>query len=296
MLALVFARVMRPDSGWVHASRLVAAVIAAACVPAAAVVWRFGIGLGTLSPFLLLVALFAFGGALALLLIPPVGARILRAMGLDPASPVHRVVAVAFVLTVIDAVALFAELAESGPVQMPFYPSDPLVSLMTDVALALAGVGFGLTRDLRATLARLDVRAITRRQLALAVLVALGFQLFIGAMEHLESVLLPSVHALEDRFGYDFVGLPPWVGAVLTSVTAGVGEEVLFRGALQPRLGVVLTAVLFGALHVQYQVPGMVMIVLMGIALGVLKNRTSTTFTAVVHVLYDVGAFLMPDF
>jgi len=296
MLALVFARVMRPDSGWEHASRLVAAVIAAACVPAAAVVWRFRIGLGTLSPFLLVVALLAFGGALAVLLVPPIGARILRAMGLDPASAVHRVVAVAFVLTVIDAVALFAELAESGPVQMPFYPSDPLVSLMTDVALALAGVGFGLTRDRRATLARLDVRRITRRQLALAVLVALGFQLVIGVMEHLESVLLPSVHALEDRFGYDFVGLPPWVGAVLTSVTAGVGEELLFRGALQPRLGVVLTAVLFGALHVQYQVPGMVMIVLMGIALGLLKNRTSTTFTAVVHVLYDVGAFLLPDF
>ncbi len=296
MLALVFARVMRPDSGWQHASRLVAAVIAAACVPAAAVVWRFGIGLGTLSPFLLVVALFAFAGTLALLLIPPLGTRILRALGLDPSSAVHRVVAVAFVLTVIDAVALFGELAESGPVQMPFYPSDPLVSLMTDVALALAGVGFGLTRDLRATLARLDVRRVTRRQLAFAVLVALGFQLVIGVMEHLESVLLPSVHALEDRFGYDFVGLPPWVGAVLTSVTAGVGEEVLFRGALQPRLGVVLTAVLFGALHVQYQVPGMVMIVLMGIALGVLKNRTSTTFTAVVHVLYDIGAFLLPDF
>ena len=287
---------MRPESGWEHASRLVAAVIAAACVPAAAVVWRFGISLGTMSPLLLAVALLAFAGALTLLLIPPLGARILRAMGLDPSSPVHRVVAVAFVLTVIDAVALFTELAESAPAQMPFYPSDPLVSLVTDVSLALAGVGFALTRDLRATLARLDVRRMTRRQLVLAFLVALGFQLVIGVMEHLESVLLPSVHALEDRFGYDFIGLPPWAGAILTSVTAGVGEEVLFRGALQPRLGVLLTAVLFGALHVQYQVPGMVMIVLMGIALGVLKNRTSTTFTAVVHVLYDVGAFLLPDF
>src|SRR5262249_3441538 len=50
ILALVFARVVRPESGWEHASRLVAAVIAAACVPAAAVVWRFGISLGTMSP------------------------------------------------------------------------------------------------------------------------------------------------------------------------------------------------------------------------------------------------------
>ena len=296
ILALVFARMVRPDSPWEHASRLLAAVIAAACLPAAAMVWRFGIGLGALSPFLLVTALLAFGTALVLLLVPPVGARVLRALGLDPASAVHRVVAIAVALTVIDAAALFLELAESGPVQLPFYPSDPFVSLMTDLALALAGVGFGLTRDLRATLARLDLRRVTPRQLAVAVAVALGFQLIIGVLEHLESVLLPSVHALEDRFGYDFVGLPPWVGAVLTSVAAGVGEEVLFRGALQPRLGVVLTAVLFGALHVQYQVPGMIMIVLMGIALGVLKNRTSTTFTALVHALYDLGAFLLPDF
>ena len=296
ILALVFARAVRPDSGLEHASRLVAAVVAAACLPAAAVAWRFGIGVGMLSPFLLVTALLAFGVSLALLLVRPIGDRILRALGLDPDSDAHRVVAVAVVLTVIDAAALFLELAESGPVQMPFYPSDPVVSLMTDLALALAGVGFGLTRGLRATLARLDLRPLTRRQVAVAIAVALGFQLIIGVMEHLESVLLPSVHALEDRFGYEFVGLPPWVGAVLTSVAAGVGEEILFRGALQPRLGVVLTAVLFGALHVQYQVPGMIMIVLMGIALGILKNRTSTSFTALVHVLYDIGAFLIPDF
>ena len=53
-------------------------------------------------------------------------------------------------------------------------------------------------------------------------------------------------------------------------------------------------ALLFGALHVQYQVPGMIVIVLIGIALGIVKERTSTTFTAVVHVFYDIGAFLLP--
>jgi len=41
---------------------------------------------------------------------------------------------------------------------------------------------------------------------------------------------------------------------------------------------------------------GMLVIVLIGVTLGVLKERTSTTFTAFVHVLYDVGAVLLPDF
>ena len=74
------------------------------------------------------------------------------------------------------------------------------------------------------------------------------------------------------------------------------GEEVLLRGALQPRLGIVLTALLFGALHVQYQVPGMLVIVLIGIGLGIVKERTSTSCVILVHVLYDAGAFFLPDF
>ena len=170
------------------------------------------------------------------------------------------------------------------------------MSVMSDVTLALAGVGFGLTRGFRESLARLGVRSITRRHIVMAVVVAAAFQVIVGGLEYLESLLLPSVHALEDRFGYEFVGLPPWVGAVLASIAAGVGEEVLFRGALQPRLGIVLTAILFGALHVQYQVPGMIVIVLIGVGLGIVKERTSTTFCALVHVLYDMGAFLLPDF
>ena len=273
-----------------------AAVVAAGCLPMATFVWRFGIGVGEMSPTLVVTALLAFAVVLTVLLVPSAGAPFLRALGLDPASPVHRVVAVAFVLTVVDAVALFFELRQAGPVEIPFYPADPLVSVTTDLTLALAGVGFGLTRGFRESVARLGVRSIPRRQLVIAVVVAALFQVMVGGLEYLESVLLPSVHALEDRFGYQFVGLPPWVGAVLTSISAGVGEEVLFRGALQPRLGIVLTALLFGALHVQYQVPGMIVIVLIGIGLGIVKERTSTSCCILVHVLYDVGAFLLPDF
>jgi membrane protease YdiL (CAAX protease family) len=296
ILALVFARAAGTNERRAYATRLVSAVVAAACLPAATFVWRFGVSVGEMSPTLVVTALFAFAAVLTVLLVPAAAAPLLRALGLDPASPVHRVVAVAFVLTVVDAGALFSQLREAGPVEVPFYPSDPLVSVTTDVALALAGIGFGLTRGFRPSLARLDVRSITRRQIVMAVVVAALFQLVVGGLEYLEGLLLPSVHALEDRFGYQFVGWPPWVGAVLTSISAGIGEEVLFRGALQPRLGIVLTAVLFGALHVQYQVPGMVVIVLIGIGLGIVKERTSTTFAILVHVLYDVGAFLLPDF
>jgi membrane protease YdiL (CAAX protease family) len=296
ILALVFVRAAGGGPRLAYASRLVAAVMAAACLPAATFAWRFGVSLGEMSPTLVVTGLLALAATLAVLLVPPAGDRFLRALGLDPASPVHRVVALALVLTLFDAAALFFELRESGPSEIPFYPSDPLVSVTSDVALALAGVGFGVTRGLRESVVRLGLRPLTRRHIVIGVVVAALFQLVVGGLEYLESVLLPSVHALEDRFGYQFVGLPPWVGGLLTSVSAGVGEEILFRGALQPRVGVFLAAVLFGALHVQYQVPGMIVIVLIGLGLGIVKERTSTSCCILVHVLYDAGAFLLPDF
>jgi membrane protease YdiL (CAAX protease family) len=37
---------------------------------------------------------------------------------------------------------------------------------------------------------------------------------------------------------------------VLVSVFSGVGEEALFRGALQPEIGLIAASLLFGAAHV----------------------------------------------
>lgn len=44
-------------------------------------------------------------------------------------------------------------------------------------------------------------------------------------------------------------GLGPWTIAAL-ALLSGVGEEVFFRGALQPSLGLVATSILFGLLHI----------------------------------------------
>lgn len=51
-----------------------------------------------------------------------------------------------------------------------------------------------------------------------------------------------------------YVGmLLPWIGSrsdrVLVSISAGVGEELFFRGAMQYWLGIPITAVLFVAVH-----------------------------------------------
>ncbi|WP_306642167.1 CPBP family intramembrane glutamic endopeptidase [Sanyastnella coralliicola] len=40
-----------------------------------------------------------------------------------------------------------------------------------------------------------------------------------------------------------------WSEIIFISVCAGVGEELLFRGAIQPLLGILLTAIFFVAIH-----------------------------------------------
>jgi uncharacterized protein len=85
--------------------------------------------------------------------------------------------------------------------------------------------------------------------------------------------------------------MPVW-SALLLGISAGVGEEVTIRGALQPRLGIVLTSLLFACGHVQYSWWGMLTIALLGMLLGGVRRLTNTTTAIVVHSLYDIFAVL----
>lgn len=293
VIALVVARLVDTrGASAVPALRVLGAVVAILCAALALLAFRWGIGLFGLSAFALTVLLGAASVTIVLLLDPGARGVLLRPLGLDPGSAVHVVSGLAFVLTLLFTLTAFLETqsAPSDPVSLDL--RDALVALVADGALALAGVGFLQTRGVRATLARLDVRPIGLRDLLAAVLIAGVFHAVVGGLEQVESALFPHLAVLEDRFDYAFVGISPALGSILLSLGVGVGEELLFRGAMQPRFGVVASAALFAAFHVQYQVPGILMIFLVGLALGLLKRHTSTTFTSVVHVLYDIAAFL----
>jgi membrane protease YdiL (CAAX protease family) len=168
--------------------------------------------------------------------------------------------------------------------------------LLTDVPLALAGVGFLIRRDFRQSLVRLGFVPITIREFVQAVVVTVPLVAAVALFEFAEEAFFPEIHALEDRFPLEFANVSPFVGVPAVSLAAGVGEEAIFRGALQPRFGIILTSLLFAALHLQYQLPGMIVIFCIGVILGILKNWKSTTFTACVHMLYDLIPFSLPDF
>jgi membrane protease YdiL (CAAX protease family) len=91
-----------------------------------------------------------------------------------------------------------------------------------------------------------------------------------------------------------------WVPALLIAaiVVAPAGEEILFRGFMfrgfvrPERLawpGIVATAVLFAAPHVQYDWVGVLQIFVIGLFLGFMRWRSgSTLLTFVLHALFNL--------
>ena len=79
-------------------------------------------------------------------------------------------------------------------------------------------------------------------------------------------------------------------------LSAGIEEEVLMRGAIQPVLGIIPAAFLHAALHLQFsQAPlFMVQIFVWSALMGVLKHYTNTTTTLIAHALFNfISCFLI---
>ncbi|HET9050238.1 MAG TPA: CPBP family intramembrane glutamic endopeptidase [Candidatus Dormibacteraeota bacterium] len=81
------------------------------------------------------------------------------------------------------------------------------------------------------------------------------------------------------------------------ALAAGVDEELIFRGVVQPRFGLVLTSFLFGAFHLQYTCHGLpsvgdLEIVVLGLAFGTLRIRGGVGAAILAHAAYD-GSILV---
>ncbi len=96
-----------------------------------------------------------------------------------------------------------------------------------------------------------------------------------------------------------------WLPLLWTAVVifAPFFEEVLFRGFLfvgleHSRIGVagtvILTSLVWAALHMQYNLIGMATIVIMGIVLGVIRHKTHSLWAPVLfHMMWNFLALLV---
>jgi hypothetical protein len=183
---------------------------------------------------------------------------------------------------------LLDAVADSGK---PLLDTAQLLSSVVGLSvLALGAVGFLIRRDARATFDRLGLRALRPAHYGIVALGIAALYLLNTGTEGLQQRWFPGLWDHDQRMSRLIARGLGVGGGLLLGLSAGVGEELAMRGALQPRLGVVLTALVFAALHVHYSWYGVASIFLLGTLLGVIRDRTSTTVAILVHSLYDVAA------
>ena len=171
-------------------------------------------------------------------------------------------------------------------------PASLVAQLLGELAIALAGVGWLVRRDARAVLVRLGITAMRPSYFLVAVLGLLAIVALNAGSDWVQHGFFPALWA-QDRDVTRYIAGNLSLGtALLLGISAGVGEEVAIRGALQPRLGILLSAVVFATGHVQYTWFGMATIAALGVLLGVIRGRTNTTTAVLVHVIYDIYAAL----
>ena len=195
--------------------------------------------------------------------------------------------------------AVGAALTSGGRVSVPLI----IVNQLPFLVIGVLGVGFAVRRSPRETLARLGYGPITLRQLgvvAVFVVVAMALNFVADALFR---VLQPGLY---EQVGEITGTIQSPVGLSLASALlfatviglgAAAGEETLFRGALQPSLGIVAASVLWASLHVQYgpSIP-LLFIFVLSIALGIMRNRINTTATFIAHAAFNFSGVLLSYF
>ena len=88
-----------------------------------------------------------------------------------------------------------------------------------------------------------------------------------------------------------------WFANLGIALAAGVDEEILFRGAIQPRFGIWISSFLFASFHLQYTCHGLpsvgdLQIVVLGVAFGLLRQRGGLLAAIAAHAAYDATILL----
>lgn len=231
---------------------------------------------------------FAAAGLLGLLFLWPVMQRtVARILPIRPGSPVTY-------LTVVLGLLLVAQqLSTQVTSQPPLTYGELLAQDIPFLILAFVGVGIFIRRSPRETVERLGLLAPRQKRWWLVAIVGIGvFMAVAFGIEALANVVAPSQQKqVTDVTNVLFSRFNNPAAIVFLGVLAGVVEETLFRGALLPRFGIVVTAILFAALHIQYAVSFATLeVFVLGLGLGWLRVRSGSTLTGMVtHAGYDIA-------
>jgi uncharacterized protein len=248
------------------------------------------------------------GGALGLgsflgllMLLPPVRRLMSRITPVNPNSIVHAI-ALSLAMFAIGggiaqgplAVSALTDLPEEARAQVSQGAWSVLASnLILFVPTALLGIGVLLRRRSWPEIAeRFSLKLPQPRDwillpVGVAVLVAAA-QGTLFAWRQLDPGSMDQVSELS-RLLLGGLAESGIIGAIAIGVVAGFSEELLFRGAIQPKLGLLLSSIVFTFLHSQYLLsPVTLLVFVISMVLGVIRNRTgSVPLCMAIHALYN---------
>ncbi|HEY3289666.1 MAG TPA: CPBP family intramembrane glutamic endopeptidase [Anaerolineae bacterium] len=173
---------------------------------------------------------------------------------------------------------------------------DALVFPLLVLSLAaLLGVGWLSRRTWPDVIERLGLTLPTLRQLALAVGVTALLIAAAAGTDRLWTAIDPAsqkeVGSIMSAMMRDVNGFS---GAFAIGITASIGEELFFRGAYQKRMGILMAALLFASFHTQYFISmATLLIFVIGLVLGVLRQKTTLAVCILVHFLYNFTSVLL---
>lgn len=179
---------------------------------------------------------------------------------------------------------------------------DLLFQLWLQVVAAFLGVGWAIRRDWNAALQRLGLRLPTRQDWVWGVGGGIGllgvlfvYGVVVGFIVSLlfpsEAQVLETLNRANDSIAIAFSTLPL---AFILSASAAIGEEILFRGALQPVFGNILISLFFALLHVQSLFsPAILLLFTISLLLGIIRNRASTSAAIIAHFIYNFVQLLL---
>ncbi|MBW1809031.1 MAG: CPBP family intramembrane metalloprotease [Deltaproteobacteria bacterium] len=124
----------------------------------------------------------------------------------------------------------------------------------------------------------------------LAVAIGVGSGLFLAWLSFVTSRYFSWARRLEAEFAR-ILGRLSFGQVAAIALASSIAEEAFFRGAMQPTLGLVLTSLIFGCLHIgptRTFISWTIMATLMGFVLGLLYLWTATLLAPILcHLLIN---------